>query len=262
MLSKIQKEELTAALLQLGLSDKEILAYLAILQSNDASVPSLAKETGLSRGTIYDLVEKLKSKNFIAEVKKGKKRRLVCESPTNTLYTLLDKKHDQLEKSKILVENILPTLIALDANNDFKPQIRVYTGEKGFRKVWDEIFSYKGKNFLSIARIETFIKFMGKDFLTEIQERKRKIGFTSRAINEDSQSANEMKIRDKQYDRETRLAPKEFQFPSSEIIFGDKIAMFSTREENIIVVIESKDFAETHRAYFEMLWKFTDNAKS
>jgi hypothetical protein len=204
------------------------------------------------------LVENLKSKGFLAEIKKGKKRRIVAESPTNRLYRLLDTEHDHLKKMQKEVDEVLPILRSINVKEDFKPQIRTYFGEKGFKQVWDEIFAYEGKNFLSIARIETFAKFAGADFLTEIQERKKKLGFTSRAINEDSPSAQKMKSNDKKFDRETRLAPKEFQFPSTEIIFGDKIAMFSTQKENIILVIESRDFAETHRAYFEMLWKFLE----
>ncbi len=257
MLNKNQKEQIKTGLLQLNFTEKEIVVYIAILQNNESSIPSLAKETGLNRGTVYDVVEKLKEKGFVTETKKGKKRRLVSESPTNKLYSLLEKKHEDLEKAKIVVNNILPTLKAIDMNADYKPQIKVYTGEKGFRQVWDEIFS-EGKDFLSIARIETYIKFMGKDFLAEIQKRKIKSGLASRAINESSPEAEEMKSNDEKYARETRLVPKEYQFPSSEIIFGDKIAMFSTREENIIIVIESKDFAETHRAYFEMLWRFLE----
>lgn len=244
-------------LLQLGLSDNEAKVYLSVLENSGSTIPSLALETGLSRGTVYDVVEKLKVKGFLNEIKKGKRRRLVTENATNKLYSVLDAKHAELQKSKKAVEKILPTLNAL-GKQDFKPQIRIYESEKGFRKVWDEIFSSDVKTFLSIARVETYVKFMGEEFLTEIQERKTKLGMTSRAINEDSDRAQKMKLNDPKYARETRLAPKEFRFPSSEIIFGDKIAMFSTREENIIVVIESKDFAETHRAYFEMLWKMLE----
>ena len=258
MLNKNQKEQITTGLLQLDFTEKEVSVYLSILQSANSSIPSLAKETGLSRGTIYDLVEKLKERGFVAEIKKGKKRRLVAESPTNKFYNLLDKKHERLEKSIAIVENILPTLKAISVSEDYKPQIRIYEGEKGFRKVWDEILGFGGKEFLSIARIETFLAFVGEDFLEEIMAKKVKLGIFSRAINEDSSSALGMQAQDKKFNRETRLMPKESKLQSTEIIFGDKIAMFSTQKENIIVVIESKDFSETHRAYFEMLWKFLE----
>lgn len=259
VLNKDQKGQINTALLQLGFSEKEIVVYVAVLQDRDASIPSLSEDTGLSRGTVYDVIEKLKGKKFVAEVRKGKKRRLVAESPTNGFYSLLDTMRSELERARIDVENILPIIKAINVGEDYRPQIKVYSGEKGFRHVWDEIFTCKEKSFLSIARIETFVNFGGTEFLTEIQKKKVKLGFSSRAINESSELAEQMKGGDTKYNRETRIAPKEFQFPSTEIIFGDKIAMFSTRDENIIFLIESKDFAETHRMYFEMLWKFLEH---
>jgi len=261
MLNKNQITEISSGLLQLGFKKKEAMVYLSVLKNGESSIPLIAKDTGLSRGTVYDLTEKIKDKGYLAEIKKGKKRRLIAESPTSKLYSLLDRKHDDLEKSKRIVENILPDLKALDTNKDFKPQIRVYTGEKGFRQVWDEIFS-DGNDFISIARIETFIEFAGEKFLQNIQERKKKEGLSSRAINEDSPSARKLYNVDSKYSRQTRLAPREFQFPTTETIFGDKIAMFSTKNENIILVIESKDFAQTHRVYFEMMWKLLEKTSN
>lgn len=258
MMHQNQEGKIKEALLQFGLNEKEIKAYLAILQNGEASVLSISQSSDLSRGTVFDIAEKLKLKGYISEIKKGKKRRFVVESPANQFYSLLDRQYEKLEKSKKIVDDILPVIKAMNAADDFRPQMKVYTGFSGFKKVWDEIWQCKGKEFLSIARIGTFAKFSGEEFLTEIQEAKVKNGFTSRAINEDSPSAREMQKKDKIYARETRLAPKEFQFPSTEIIFGDKIAMFSTVKENIILVIESRDFAATHRVYFEMLWSFLE----
>lgn len=255
MINKNQEAELKHALLQLNLSEKEILIYLDILQNIEASILSISRNTGLSRGTVFDIAEKLKLKGFITEIKKGKKRRLIIESPTNQFYTILDKKHRELQKSKKLVEDILPVIKALNANDDFKPQMKVYSGVSGFQKVWDDILRCREKSFLSIARMETFIEFAGEKFLDDLQERKKKAGISSRAINEYSEPAKIMQQKDAKYNRKTLLAPKEFKFPTTEIIYDDKIAMFSTAKENIILVIESKDISETHRVYFEMLWR-------
>lgn len=259
MINKNQEGKIKKALLQLDMTEKEIAAYVDILQSNTATVLSIAKNTGLSRGTIFDIAEKLKAKGYITEIKKGKKRRFITENPTSQFYSILDKKHYQLEKSKQLVEDILPIIKAINPNDDFKPQVRVYEDESGFKKVWDEILQCKEKNFLSIARIETFIEFAGEKFLQDLQERKAKLGIFSRAINEDSAPARKMQADDAKFNRETRLAPKEFKFATTEIIYDDKIAMFSTAQENIILVIESIDFAKTHRVYFEMIWKMLEN---
>jgi len=256
MINKAQKDQIDKALLQLGFSKKEATVYLATVQRDDSSVVTIAKDSSLSRGTVYDIVEKLKEKGYLAETKKGKKRRIIIENPTSRFYSLLDERHERLEKTKKTVDDVLPLIKSINASEDFKPQIRLYTGKKGFNRAWDDIFSCSEKKFLSIARIETFVEFGGEDFIQKTQERKKKLGFSSRAINETSPWAKKMVSVDKKYNRQTILAPKEFSFPTTEIIYGDKIAMFSTKEENIVLVIESKDFAQTHKIYFEMIWQF------
>lgn len=255
MINKEQQAKLKAGLLQLGFSNKEIGIYLSILQTAEASILNVAKDTGLSRGTVYDVIEKLKQKGYVAEIKKGKKRRFVPENPTNQFYILLDQKHEQLEKSKALVENLLPIIKGINISEDFKPKIRVYTGEQGFRKVWDEIFSSEDKSFLSISQIETFEAFIGKDGFQELLQDKVKKNITSRVINQDTPAARKLIKLDKKQNRSSVLAPKEFKIPATEIIFDNKIAIFTTKHENLITVIESKDISDTHQAYFEMMWQ-------
>lgn len=261
MLNKSQFSQINNALLKLGFSDKESSVYLAALEQGKSTVLTLARLTGLSRGTVFDVVEKLKVLGFVNEAKQGKKRKIIAESPTGKFYDWLEERHNKLQTDQKIIDTALPALKELEAISEFKPQVIIYRGEAGFHQVWDDIFRSKEKSFLSIARIETFIKFGGEEYLQIIQDKKKRLGFISRAINEDSVWGRKMIATDARYNRMTILAPKEFEFPSTEIIYGDKIAMFSTREENIILVIESKDFAQTHRAYFEMLWKFLEKQK-
>lgn len=231
---------------------------MAALEVKESTILSLADNTGLSRGTVFDIVERLKKDGYLLEIKEGKKRKIVIENPTSRLYSLLEEKHNELEKMKKTVDDILPIIKNVNNGDYYKPKIKVYAGERGFYLAWNDIFGCKEKEWIGIARIETFVKFAGEEFLIELQERKNRLGFSSRVINEASDMARGMQAQDKKYNRETRLAPKGFEFPTTEIIYGDKIAMFSTREENIIVVIESRDFAQAHRAYFEMMWKLLE----
>jgi sugar-specific transcriptional regulator TrmB len=254
MFSKTQKDSLKKALLQFNLNDKEILIYLAVLKNKD-TILDIAKETSLSRGTVYDIVEKLKTQQFLSETKLGKKRRIILGNPISKFYSLLDTKHHEFEKAKNLVEEVLPIIKSIHPDNDFKPQIRIYYGAKGFKQVWEEIFLAKDKQWLSIAKLETFIEFGGEDFFEEILTKKIKLKFKSKAIHENSPLAQKFFANEARHNRETKLTPKEFAFPSTEIIWDNKIAMFSTEQENIILVIESHDFSQTHRTYFEMLWQ-------
>jgi len=254
MLNKGQKEQIRKALLQLHFKYRETLVFMAILQETEATILSIAEETGLSRGTVFDIVEKLKKRGFVAEIKKGKRRRLIADKPIQRFYSQLEDKHDEIEKERKIIDEILPIIKTLSTEGEHKPEIRIYSGEDGFRRVWNEILNAESKGYLSLARHETFAKFIGENGFQEIQEKKRKLNIASREITEDSNQARQAQEFDRKYNRQTRLVGQNIKFPMSEIIFDNKIAMFSTTQENMILVIESKDFAETHRAYFEMFW--------
>lgn len=257
ILDKTQEEKIRKGLLQLGLSYREAKAYLSTLQNPQSTILTISRDTGMSRGTVYDEVEKLKIKGYLIETKKGARRIITVENPTNKLYSLLDEKHQSLEKAKNIVEDILPVMKTIGATSaQNTPKVTVYSGEKGFKTVWNDIFACAEKTFLSIAKIETFVKFAGEKYLDELQIRKVKLGFHSRAINEDTEMAKKLKEEDSKYGRETKLLPKEYSFPSTEIIYGHKVALFSTIEENLILVLESEDFAKTHTVYFDIMWKF------
>ena len=110
-----------------------------------------------------------------------------------------------------------------------------------------------GYAFVSIIAVGSREK-----YLNELQQKKKKLGFSSRAINEDSALARKLQSEDEAYNRYTKIAPSEFKFDTTEIIYENKIAMFSTKTENIIIVIESKDFSNAHCVYFEMMWKLLE----
>ena len=56
MLSNLQEKQFNQALLQLGLSAKEVQVYFAALKKRYSTIISLANDIGLSRGSVYDIV--------------------------------------------------------------------------------------------------------------------------------------------------------------------------------------------------------------
>ncbi len=258
MSDNVQENKIRKALYKLGFKHKEILVYLAVLSNNESSILSITQETKISRGTVYDIVEKLKIKGFLIETKCGKKRKIIAENPTSKFYSVLDEKFKELNAKKRVTDELLENIKTLGVLKSYKPELKIYKGEKGFRQIWDDIFLSKKKQWLGIARIETFVEFGGEEYLNELQQRKKKLGFSSRAINENSALARKLQSEDDAYNRHTKIAPSEFKFDTTEIIYGNKIAMFSTKIENIVIVIESKDFSKAHRVYFEMMWKLLE----
>ena len=76
-----------------------------------------------------------------------------------------------------------------------------------------------------------------------------------RAIVEDSELGRKHKEQDKEELRKTRLVPKEkFPFKNEINIYGDKV-MIASYADLMAVVLESKDVAQTQRAFFELAWE-------
>lgn len=254
-MDKIQKDKIKESLLKLGLPETETKVYFAVLSQKEATVKTIADEARLSRGTVYDAIERLKKEGYLSETKDGKRRKIIAENPTNTFYSIIDKQQAEVNKKKDMVEGLLSMVNQFSASEKFKPRVRVYSREKS-QAVWDELFNCKDKSYLTISKIEFFINFYGREFLDNLWKRKVKLDFHSRAINEDSPLAREFKKGESERNLDLRLAPKGFEFPTTTVVFGDTLAMFSTSQgENFVVVIESKELTQTYRAYFEMMWK-------
>jgi len=55
--------------------------------------------------------------------------------------------------------------------------------------------------------------------------------------------------------QELRVFPKDLMFPSTVVIYDNKVAVFSSPREQFAFVIESDEYAQTMKALFEQLWK-------
>ena len=56
--------------------------------------------------------------------------------------------------------------------------------------------------------------------------------------------------------RETKYSPKTKDMPNAIYTYGNKVAIFNTRPEAPIgVLIENKDFADTMRILFSIVWE-------
>ncbi|MCX6729918.1 MAG: BlaI/MecI/CopY family transcriptional regulator, partial [Candidatus Portnoybacteria bacterium] len=70
---------------QFGLSNNEAKVYLAGLEIGQASIQDLAQKSQVKRTTIYTVLEGLKEKGLMSQIKRGSKAFLVSENPENLL---------------------------------------------------------------------------------------------------------------------------------------------------------------------------------
>ena len=90
-----------------GLSEKEIAVYLALIELGSSSVRTISERAKVNRGTTYDILKSLISLGIISYYNKESKQYFIAEQP-ETLFTVIDKKQEDLIKVKADIEEGIP----------------------------------------------------------------------------------------------------------------------------------------------------------
>jgi len=123
---------------KLGLREKEVRVYLAGLELGPTSVQDIAKTASITRPTTHEIIKNLKQKGLFEEIKKGKKRYFVAQSPDKILGILRIQKREIEEREREFIR-IIAVLEAKYSKE--KGEIKIYRGEDGL-KVLEETFSF------------------------------------------------------------------------------------------------------------------------
>src|SRR3989339_1643167 len=118
---------------QFGFTDSEADIYLALNTRGEMDVPSLAKELGLSRTAIYDVLNTLLAKGYIDYRKQGRNAYYKAGHP-NKLAGLLEEKK---RETALLAGDMEETIRQLTGSFNLaqnKPGVRFFEGEEGLRE--------------------------------------------------------------------------------------------------------------------------------
>jgi len=123
---------------KLGLSDKEILVYTALLKSGSSSVRNIATKTEINRGTVYDVLKKLQEMGLVSYFHIKTKQKFVAENPDNLLKVLEDQENS-LKKAKNNLSNLVPQLKSLQNKDNLAPVTKYYEGKQGIKMILDDV---------------------------------------------------------------------------------------------------------------------------
>lgn len=241
--STLENMDTKEVLQHFGLNEKQASIYLALLELGVASAPTISKKSGVKRPTTYVILQELRQKGLLTEMPKKSKTLYIAKSPEVLLAT----RKEQNEEIRIT----MPEILALYNAKAEKPRVRFYQGEREINELYAEIFYEKEIWFVaSIGSIpENLMKCIHK-YIARAAQKKTSI----REIQMDDPISRDFR---KQYESECyqiKTAPKNFDLPSDNAIYGNKIAIFSYKSEPMAVVIESEDVVKTYRSLFEMAW--------
>ena len=130
--------------------------------------------------------------------------------------------------------------------------VETYEGKEGMRTVlFDSIReTKKTKNeILGIGIDNLNIRRLDPIYHERYTKEREKINAKSRYI------IIEGKRLHKHKDAKIRILPKEYQSPTATYIYGNKVSIWLWFNIPVVIVIDSKEVADSYRSYFEVLWK-------
>lgn len=252
MKKTIIPENLTKALLQLNLTEKEIATYIILLQNGPLRVQEISRESGINRVSIYSAIDELKNKGLLSETRKGKKKLFVAENPEKLKLFLEDAKEKLSKKENLLNNSILPLLKALNINEEKKPQIKFFEGENGIIKVFDE-YILKNKEAINCGSYDTATRAISDEeerkFFDLIEEKK----VFYRMILEDTPINRKFAGLGKGT-AHTKFLPLGTLVPADIVVAGAMVALISY-EKKTAVLIEDEIIARTMKVFLEFMWE-------
>jgi HTH-type transcriptional regulator, sugar sensing transcriptional regulator len=244
---------LESSLSRAGLTPKEVKVYLACLQLGSATMTQISKNSEIKRSSTYLIVESLQIKGFLSSFKKDVKTYYAPEPPQKLLNLIRARERE--------VESILPELEVIYNEPKEKPRIKIYEGIEALKQIYDELYDQLGKKeealwFTSIGDLEKNFPEAIDYYLRQL---KKKRDYRIRELNVgDSHGmahAKRMKkIKGPNHHIRT-LDPKNSFSNTDNLIFGDKLVIFSIRKDLFVIMIENKNIADTYRAIFNAAWQ-------
>lgn len=236
---------------QLGLNDREISIYRALLRLGPASIRDVAAESGVNRGSTYETLKKLASKGVVNYFPRGRRRVFQAEEPEQLLQ-LGERRQQALSHAMEQLRNeVIPEL--KQSRADFSPgNVRFYEGDDGVELVLRDILDSTAANperGYAVISTKTLREHLYRPFPNFTRQRvSRGIQVRVIAVGE---GGDEAELAERKW-----LAAPDAADASYIAIYPPKVAMITLASQNypVVIIIDSPAIASTQKMLFDTLW--------
>lgn len=234
-------------LIKYGLNKAEATVYLDVLANLDSSAFAIYKRVGLPKTSVYHILEALKRRGLVESWKKNNILYFSAGSPKRLLFEIKEKED--------LLHTLIPDLTNLSTQGGQINSVKMYEGSDNLKKVMWEALEYCAKhkiNNMLTAATDSISADMPRFMNDWLKEREKMNIFVKMLIPKgkmfDGFDSNTL--------RETRFLPAGFDLPSTINIYGDRVDLFSFKDDKInSVVIDSKAYTDLLRNFFLLSWE-------
>lgn len=235
----------------LGLSEKEVLVYLALLQLGSATPYQIAKKSGIKRPTAYVIAEDLIKKGLIVHVPGEEKKRYIAKSPEAFI--------EEREEKLMAAKQILPELKSFQKNSTQKASIMYFEGMEGLKQAYQyrekelhnkEIVGFFASNDDATPEVN--------DFFLKWNEYKEKHNTRVRGVTVDTPLLKSFGkfINKGMHTITAKFLPENMYSAKISIeACDDQFVRIFLYESVETLIVESPKFNQAIREIFEIVWK-------
>lgn len=251
MLSKNQtkiEEKLEKSLHDFGLGEEEAKVYLTGLSLGSTTILNLSKKSGISRTTVYSLINSLSQKGLFRVNIRGFKKTYEAENP---------EKLEQMLKFKIEnLKNSIPDFLSIYNLKETEGNIRYYEGLGSIKPLYLESLNdvLPQDDYLVITNQEQWFS-IDQKYFTEYKEKRAKLSINTRLLFQDSLIAREHKKFEKNFNEKIKILPADTELNVDFVCTPKRVIIFQTKQPYIAISIENKFVIQLYKNLFEIIWK-------
>ncbi|MEZ4210391.1 MAG: helix-turn-helix domain-containing protein [Patescibacteria group bacterium] len=242
-----------------GLEEKQALIYLSSLKLGGGTITALAKASGVERTGLYYYLDGLVQAGLL-KPSTTKKRTIYLPADPDRLLDLVQRREKE-------VNDVLPFLKSLVADNQAGSQVSYYEGKEGLINLYEDQYSLlkqldeSDNQMLVFARSFEILHAL-PDYFPGYIEKRKKLSLRTRAILPETERQKGKTVYNDpvtyakytQQIEDKRYMPDEF-FPHSVIIvFKDYVGMIDYKNY-FGSLTHNSVLSETWVRFFEYIWK-------
>lgn len=247
-------------LTEFGLSEREIVLYLALLKTGPNTIMNLARETGIKRSTTHNNVEELIKKGLVSQTNYGERRMVVAEPP-NKLDILLSQKRwavSKMEEKLPDVVNIINALVP-EAQKNTEVAVRYYEGANEIQNIYRNVLTSNAKQVYSFINTDSYFDIFPEThkIFKEYLDKNKDAVIYEIAVGKKSESLDlDQAIKDLGDRCKTKFVQRNENTQNFDfVVYGTTVVMIQISEETPLgIVIESETIANGLVVMHKLLW--------
>ncbi len=244
------QEELTA-LVNLGLNESEAKVYLDLQTHKESQTGGICERTNVRSSHIYSILNVLLNKGLISYKIVNNVKIYSSLGPENLAY-LFEEKEERIKQEKKKMLELISNLTVTTQKSNRLTDFKYFSGIRGIKSMFTEVMNLWSKedDYYVVAVTEKSFEILEPFFLDF--HKKRVKDKVSLKIIIDEKAKKWGRVRERMPKTEVKYL--DIGATTEYGVLNDYLFLASYGDEPYSLLIKDKNFAETYKSFFNILW--------